>query len=433
MQFQIPRQNDQSIIAAFGKIRDGLENPENYLIKVHPPNGGEINISDKEPEKAESISYIVCENSESVESFSLYDQRASYAVLTVRRPSNKITDDANLDWNHQWLQHIPAEQRGRISVKLAGLARKHLRAFDVEASLSGGGDTEWARYRDSQQAILNSLQETQKTLIEDFSRRAIEAENAAKTRHATLEEELRLKNKALDEQLGEEHGKKLKFLEDREIALKAREESFNTKEARYVARKVQQEQIDDIKTWLNGWSLTKGTRDKRLAVTLAYVAGIAVNGFMVVWFSVQNVDILKGNVLSEVTWWQWTLLSLKVITPLAAFISFVVYFIRWTSAWARQHSEEEFRNRARVLDIGRARWLLEAVRDAQDNQKELPPELLKELSRNLFDHGVYSKKSDTHPQAVNDLILQGLASIRVKSPDGSEVEATRTNSKKDKN
>lgn len=78
-----------------------------------------------------------------------------------------------------------------------------------------------------------------------------------------------------------------------------------------------------------------------------------------------------------------------------------------------------------MLDIGRSAWLLEAVRDAQDNQKELSPELLKELSRNLFAYSAPADVSDLHPQAVTDLIMQGLASLRVKTPDGTEVEAKR--------
>jgi hypothetical protein len=129
--------------------------------------------------------------------------------------------------------------------------------------------------------------------------------------------------------------------------------------------------------------------------------------------------------LSKVAWWQWVLLTLRPLLALAACITFIIYFIRWSSAWARQHADEEFRNRARVLDIGRTAWLLEAVRDAQDHNKELPPELLKELSRNLFAYAPSTSDSELRPHAVTDLIMQGLASLRVKTADGTEVEAKR--------
>jgi hypothetical protein len=118
------------------------------------------------------------------------------------------------------------------------------------------------------------------------------------------------------------------------------------------------------------------------------------------------------------------MLAIKSIFPLAAFITIIAAFIRWSSDWAKQHADEEFRNRARVLDIGRTARLLEAVRDAQDNGKELPPELVKELSRNLFAYAP-TDAIDLHPQTVSDMMMQGLNSLRVKGPDGSEIEAKR--------
>lgn len=69
-------------------------------------------------------------------------------------------------------------------------------------------------------------------------------------------------------------------------------------------------------------------------------------------------------------------------------------------------------------------WLLEAVRDAQEGNKDLPPELLKELAKTLFNGGSESP-SESHPQAGIELLLKGLSSIRVKSSEGAEVEAKR--------
>ena len=152
-----------------------------------------------------------------------------------------------------------------------------------------------------------------------------------------------------------------------------------------------------------------------------------MSGIFAAWYSYENIQVLRVAEadLRSVAWWQWVLLSLRTILPLAACITFIIYFIRWSSEWARQHSDEEFRNRARVLDIGRSAWLLEAVKDAQDNQREIPPELLKELSHNLFAYAPPADVSNLHPQAITDLIMQGLASLRVKTADGTEVEAKR--------
>jgi hypothetical protein len=274
---------------------------------------------------------------------------------------------------------------------------------------------------------LNSLEQTQTTLLTEFNRKALELEARTIEKMQARETELAGKYDTLKEELTNEYKAKLETINAREDELKKRESSFNTKEARYVARSEQQKQIEQIKGWLDGWSLTRGTRSKRHTVAIAYIIGFIFSVAAAVWFSAQNVEILQAaasNDLSKISWWQWVLLSLKSILPVAAAITFVIYFIRWSSSWARQHAEEEFRNRARILDIGRTAWLLEAVRDAQDNQKELPADLLKELSRNLFTYAPTTDGSELHPQAVTDLIMQGLASLRVKSGD-LEVEAKR--------
>lgn len=425
-QFRIPRQKDQSLVNALTAIRDEMSELGKFYLRVYPhPNGPHIDIKEEAPEKSTAIAYILEENSEVMPSLFLVDQNSDGNAVSISRQPTEISDSVIVHWE-QWVNHIPdANLRSRIFVKLNALARKHLHPIDVEAAFVGGRDSAWSRYRDSQTAILNSLQETQKSLVVEYTRHTLEAEATAKAKYEKLEGELKESYKGLSTELTDEHKAKLELLDQREAALKKREESFNTKEARYVARQEQQNQIEQIKGWLEGWSLTRGTTTKRWTVAIAYGVAIVVTGAFTIWFSQGNVEILKTKDLTQVQWWQWVLLSLKSILPFAALTTFIIYFIRWSSAWARHHAEEEFRNRARVLDIGRTSWLLEAVRDAQDNNKELPPELLKELSRNLFSYGA-TDTSDLHPQAISDILMQGLSSIRVKSADGTEVEASRS-------
>jgi hypothetical protein len=130
------------------------------------------------------------------------------------------------------------------------------------------------------------------------------------------------------------------------------------------------------------------------------------------------------NDIATLPWWQWILIAVKSVVHLAAFTTFMIYFLRWSTSWARQHAEEEFRNRSRLIDIGRASWLLEAVKAAQDSGKEMPADLVRELSRNLFTTAPNSDH-DLHPMAVSDVLLHGLSSLPVKAADGSEVDAKR--------
>ena len=123
--------------------------------------------------------------------------------------------------------------------------------------------------------------------------------------------------------------------------------------------------------------------------------------------------------------WQWCALLLKALFPLAAFTTLLVAYIRWCSGWARQHAEEEFRNRSRLFDIGRAGWLLEAVRDSKDTEWTLPPDLLRELSRNLFVTASSNPETNFEAGTAGEALLNGLATLRVRTPGGGEVEATK--------
>lgn len=247
MQFQIPKQNDRSIITALGKIRSGLE-PRQYKVAVQIPWQGEMILNDKEPENTPSVKAILAEDSEIIES--LYIKDGGTLILQVSRTSGKPLDAVNLDTNSLFFQNLPQDQRFLIYAKLLGLSRKHLRAFDSEATLTGLGDNEWSRYRDSQQAILNSLEETQKNLLVELANRTAKADEAARARINTVENELYEKYKALENELkGKIQNKNLE-LDQREKAIAEREKSFNTKEARYVARQGQEAQITQIQGWL---------------------------------------------------------------------------------------------------------------------------------------------------------------------------------------
>jgi hypothetical protein len=388
-------------------------------------HGNGFDLPDDQPENTPSVLEILAAESRIMPSFGLRDNESQQSALLIKRHTASITDAVIVNSENHWLKQIPENRRTQCFTTFIPLVLNKLKVVDTEAQLGPSADYEWSRYRDAQQAILASLETTLQTVTTEFTRRTLEAETAAKEKYDQLEQELNTKYDERQAKLSQEHAAMNEELSAKDAAFKSREESFNTKEARYVARHQQQEQIDQIKGWLNEWNLTRGTSQKRWPVTAAYAIGALMTGGLTVWFNIQIFELLKNADLSKLLWWQWALLTLKSLAPTALFITFVIYFIRWTSAWARIHAEEEFRNRARILDIGRTAWLLEAVRDAQDNNKDLPSELLKDLSRNLFAYTPVHDGDEIHPQAVSDLLTQGLASIRIKSADGAEIEASR--------
>jgi hypothetical protein len=427
--YKIPKQTDVNILTALGKIRSQVRGAENWLICVTPcPSGAPIHIPSeiKEPQHFSALQYLIEYNSQIAEYFSLRTPDQNNTILEIHRDHESITDYYVI--TDAWLNKNQNNQN--LIVALIAAARSELKVSQVEANLSGFLDKEWGRYLESQQTILHSLQSTAQTILIDSQRRNMELDRLRQDKFDKMEEEYKSKYKTVEEKHNTDYAKKLDDLNSRESALQKEKAEFNTLEARYVARNEQKEQIKKIQDWLEGWNITKGTTTKRTPIHVAYVIGLLLTGIIAVWFSYQNIEILKTKELEKLAWWHWALLTLKSLVPFLAFTTFLIYYIRWTSAWASQHTEEEFRNRNRLMDIGRSAWLLEAVRDAHDHGKQLPADLIRELSRNLFFGSTFRSTDELQPQTSCDMLLQGLSSLRIKTPDGSEMEATKIKKEK---
>ena len=423
--FRVPKQSDRELAAAFGRIRDHLHSQITLRLRIHVPVTGAVEVADKHPEQSKALKYVFDRNSQIADAFELLAPNNRASLRLTRKPE-EISDAATI--TDDWLQAHGQDYQTKLPQIYAALladARSELKADDVEAGFKGAEDSAWNRYRDAQLAVTNSLQQATETLLIRASEKNAELDKARAQRFEKLESELRDqlqqerdKFRREQESKDAEHGERIKAFAEREAA-------FNTKEARYVARQKQDEQIQQVKHWLENWNLTKGTTEKRRPIAYAYIAGLIFFGLLTAYAIYHNYQILRSaDEIAKLAWWQWLAVTAKAVLPLAAFTTFLIYFIRWVSAWARQHAEEEFRNRALLIDIGRSSWLLEAVRDAHERDKEIPAELLHELSRNLFAFSS-TADADIHPQALSDMLLHGLSSLRLKAPDGSEIEASR--------
>ncbi len=305
-----------------------------------------------------------------------------------------------------------------LNARAHSAVRRELGVIDIEQRMLGQADDPWSRYRDQQLVLLNGLQNATESILFKVRERNDELDRDREKRYTDKEisllEDLNEKKKSLLAEVDEIKA----ALETKAKALEAREAAFNTKESNYVARQKQDDQIKQVQDWLKEWSVTKGTTQKRWPITTAYVVGIIGTGWLCGYATYHSYDLLKSaDDIAKLLWWQWVALTFKTVAPLAACATFLIYFIRWSSAWAKQHAEEEFRNRNRLFDIGRSGWLLEAVRDAQQRNKEVPPELLSELGRNLFADPT-GALGDHGPKALNELLLEAAGSISAKTPHG---------------
>jgi hypothetical protein len=420
--YQIPRQSDREIIAAIGRVRKALKPLYNFEIRLNLPKGPEINLTEDEPENNKSLEFILNAGSEVLDNI-YFRGPQNQTALTFNRPFEKVSDKVTI--HDDWTNYVDEKIRSQLWIELLANVRRELKASELEAAFKGQEDTAWNRYRDAQAAVINSLQLTSETLLVKVVERNAQLDREREERFTKLEDKLRTElaetKTTLEKQVGDQRAN----LGQREKALLDREAAFETKESHYVGRQKQGEQITQIQNWLKDWHLTQGTHKKREPIFWAYVCALILTGLITVFSIWHSYDLLKtADDLAKIQWWQWVAITLKTLFPVAAFTTFMIYFIRWTGDWARQHAEEEFRNRTRLIDIGRSSWLLEAVRDSQERDKEIPADLLKELSRNLFSN-TSNNDSDIHPKAAADILMQGLSSIRVKSPDGAEVEAKR--------
>lgn len=353
----------------------------------------------------------------------------SYSIAVHFTRENPVSNSADLPTDSVT---APYDNYGReqgspsqaLLVSLVAAVRRSFRIAEIESSFVGLANREWDRYVESQRVVLSSLQTTTQRLLVDAAEAERKSEQEKLARYSELEKQLKDEVAEERKKLLSEHEQRTQTLAEKEADLAKRLEAFQTKEARYVARDLQKKQIEELNQWKKEWSLTKETSKKRQPAAWAYLGGAAVSLAYAGYSAYSTFEILQSpEVVKTLAIWQWILLSLKTMIPFGFFASLLVYYIRWTSAWARQHAEEEFRNRARIVGVGRASWLLEAVRDAQEHKTEIPPVLMQELARNLF---VFenSQDGDIHPKAADELFWQGLTSIKAKAGDG-ELQLTR--------
>jgi hypothetical protein len=427
--YRIPKLTDRDVIVALDKIRRATESLRAFKLVVHPPQAGSIDLAEESPEATPAVQYVLDVQSQVIGTLQLVDSASGQAVVTVRRKTTEVFDDAELptDWHNHLAQDFRQKSLPQLTVTLGAATQKELRCDDLRAAMGGVEDTAWNRFRELQTEVLTKLGQTSQILLVDTERHIAEIRTSEQKKADDLRAQLQRQFEADQKRLADDYAGLQKELSEREDALKKQVAHYETREAIYVARKKAEEQLEQLKGWLKDSSLTEQTVEKRGPVRLTYLATLLVTAALTAYFSHQSIEILKGAGagLAGIPWWQWLALTLKSVLPLAAFTTFAIYFIRWESAWAKQHSDEELRTRARVVDIGRSAWLLEAVRDAKEAGKELPVELLKELSRNLFSNSAMNDSPDHHPSALSDLMMEKLSSIRVRTPDGAEVEATR--------
>lgn len=428
MNYLLPRQSDTVLIGALREIlKDPVFNGLNLRIRLAVPSAGESWVPDSDNWSGAEIPRLgaMLETETIVTSWIEVRDPHGRKPISIARTANQLYD--TLTVNAEWAVHseeTKKDQAFKAHGAIVGSSRKNLKASALEADHLASPDKAWSTYRDAQATILGSLESTAETILRRTGEQLVEADRSREARYGAMEQELRTKWEKKMAELDAAHEERAGKLQAREEEQQRRESAFQTKESLYVGREKQEKQIQELQTELKSWSLTQGTNEKRKAVQFAYIVGLIITAILSGAAVVHNYLVVSNaEDLQKMAMWQWAALLLKALFPLAGFTMLLVAYIRWSTSWARQHAEEEFLNRSRLFDIGRAGWLLEAVRDSKDTDWALPPELLSHLSRNLF-AGAASNEGTSEPTTVAEGMLKGLTSLRLKTPNG-EFEASK--------
>ncbi len=425
--FKIQKLSDRSIAIALGKIGSAIGAYRPTHIVAHFEHIGEVRLDALTPENTPAAQFSFSIDSSIADYLILYDSQTNCQLVKVTRQTDAYFDNATLTTDIAG--RLSGSERDEIYRPLiATLSSNFMREFRVAefaASMRDQSDTEWERYRSAQLSILNSLQETSERVLVTTTKAIADSKALQEAEYLSLRKKLEDEVSKTEMELRTLYESKMHELNAREEELDQKLANYNTHEALYVARKKAEEQLTQLKSWLTNSSLTKETVAKRRPVFFTYVVAIGVSIGFAVWYSFQGYQVATalGREVINMPWWQWVAITFKAVVPIAAFTTFAIYFMRWEGAWARQHAEEELRLRSRMIDIGRSTWLLEAVRDQKGGDK-VDPALLAELSKNLFADHVSTDSADQHPTTLTDFV-EKLSSLRLRTPDGTEIEASR--------
>lgn len=305
---------------------------------------------------------------------------AGFLVRVIRQP-NKPFDRADAQFQKSSLPEND-ENRAKFLAFHRAL-RDELRASDLKVEVReviGEEMMEFYHHRDAQLRRLEQLaSKLTREIAESDARLREEREAEFENRRQALETEVESRR----EDLEEKYQKRFDELEEREDELEKRLKEIDDRESRHARRKLRQDLKDELKELNEKFELTKGTQDLRSPVYWFTVVLLFLFGAGLVFYSYISFDLLAGGDTATTA----AIVSTAIRQGLfgLAFASTAIFFIKWNNRWFERHADEEFRLKRLDLDFDRASWVVEmALEWSEENQEELPPELLERISAGLF-------------------------------------------------
>lgn len=415
--FKIPRQLDRQLIDAFARIAAecSFNEPQLLFRVTHDTPSGTTPLKSYETHLL--LSQIIPLQQSALHTLVL--QYSGHNIITVTRKGESVFDEVTATWE----QVRPVLQVEHFARALA-VSRRELKEIKLDEAFRAFPNEEIGKYFEARDGMLTRLETVSTELLFNTQKRLKE-----------LDQEFQLRIEKLNTEVAvQREGLKTEF-EAKEAALRQREEDirkqkseFDTRESKYLRRQLRQDMLKRLADLSQKFELTKGTRNLRWPIVVFILLFLAFFGTMTVLSFTQTADLIKGvgQDISKLNWWQLGFLVLKQLGFAAAFLGGSWFFIKWNDRWFRQHADAEFMFKNLELDINRASWVVEmALEWKEEKGRELPPELLDRLTRNLFKQQSQESDGIETPPELASVLLGSAANLKIKAPSGAEIELDR--------
>jgi hypothetical protein len=327
------------------------------------------------------------------------------------------------------------------NLKYIAEAKRIFKAFDPERTVLSATSEFEAQSAALHESTLTKLEEIAGNITSEMARHQIELADEYIRKQNLLEEQFRQS----EVQLQNKYDKQAEELRKKEEDLKLLQSSIDDRDNTHARRATRNKLLEDVQNRIENFGVTVATERKRLPVMAAFIFILfTLSCFaLITWGEIldyhKTAGALTSNTGSMVTkalgqsdakGFQELILTKADLYILWIRFSFIaisligiaLYFIRWQTRWAEQHSGAEFQLQQFYLDVNRANWVVESgIEWQKDTGFAIPGELLERLTHNLFKAAVESPAA-IHPADELASALLGSASKLKLKAGNNEIE-----------
>lgn len=173
-------------------------------------------------------------------------------------------------------------------------------------------------------------------------------------------------------------------LQRKEAELQQRIAEFENRVSKLVRRDLQ-EKLTKLLDEFGTFKLSADTARKRRPVTIATF--VMITAFIV-------LAVIAGyDYLTTLDWHYLPTASTGVL----GFSATMLFYLKWSDRWFREHADEEMLSKRYKADMLRASWIAELAAEWEKEGKEAPREMLEVFARNLFVNAPNDRGEVEHP------------------------------------